>query len=124
MKLTILSERLAVCRLSANDPFPVWAHSGSLLAIVRTTDELSVVCEEKFVPGDVRAEIGWCAFKVIGPLDFSTVGILSSLSTALAQAGVSIFSISTYDTDYILVKHDCLSEAINALQQAGCTIQY
>jgi hypothetical protein len=90
-----------------------------LLAIVRSADELSIVCEESKVPMDVKTERGWRVLKVLGPLDFSLVGILSDLANALAKAGVSIFAISTYDTDYVLVKQDQLDVALFALREAG-----
>jgi hypothetical protein len=121
LTLTLLSSRLAVCHLDPQAPFPQWA-SGELVALTRTTDELSVVCNADAVPEDVMVERGWRAFKVQGPLDFSLVGILAQLSGVLAQAGVSIFAISTYDTDYILVKETSLEAAAAALQQAGCRV--
>lgn len=117
--LFILPDRLAVCRLSADAPFPEWAYPGDLLALVRSRDELSVVCAERFVPPEVRAERGMRALMVQGPLDFSLTGVLASIAVPLARAGVSIFSISTYDTDYILVREESLERAVNALGQAG-----
>jgi hypothetical protein len=82
-------------------------------------DELSVVCQEELVPANIRAENGWRGLKVEGPLDFALTGILAGLASALAQAGVSLFAISTFDTDYILVKEKDLAKAIRALEQAG-----
>lgn len=119
MPLLILPERLAVCRLAADAPFPDWARSDELLALVRTRDELSVVCVERFVPPEVRSERGWRALQVQGPLDFSLVGVLASVAVPLARAGVSIFAISTFETDYVLVKEENLERAVQALGQAG-----
>jgi hypothetical protein len=119
LPLVLLAERLAVCRLAAEAPFPDWTHPGDLLALVRTREELSIVCQERYVPPDVRAERGWRAFQVQGPLDFSMLGVLAAIATPLAQAGVSIFVISTYDTDYFLVKEAVLYRAQQTLQQAG-----
>ena len=117
--LKLLPDRLAVSRLVADDPFPEWARPGDLLALVRTQDELSVVCEERFVPPEVKTERGWRAFQAQGPLDFSMVGVLASIVEPLAQAGVSIFAISTFDTDYVLVKETILQRAVEALEGAG-----
>lgn len=119
LPLILLQERLAVCRLSPEAPLPDWARPGGLLAFVRTEDELSIVCPERYVPPEVKSERGWRAFQVQGPLDFSLVGVLAAITAPLAQAGVSVFAISTFDTDYILVKDDALPRAQEALQQAG-----
>jgi len=117
--LVILPGRLAICRLPADEPFPDWSRSGELLALVRTPDELSVVCEERLVPPEIKAERGWRAFQVQGPLDFSLVGILASIAAPLAEAGISIFALSTFETDYILVKQSSLDRAVQALNQVG-----
>lgn len=117
--LILLAERLAVCRLPAGAQFPDWAREGELLALVRTASELSVVCADRFVPPEVKAERGWRVFQAQGPLDFSQVGVLASITVPLAKAGVSLFALSTYDTDYILVKESALERAVQALNQAG-----
>jgi hypothetical protein len=119
LPLVILPDRLAVCRLAANAPFPDWARPGYLLALVRTLDELSVVCEERLVPPEVRAERGWRALQVQGSLDFSLVGVLAAILAPLAEAGVSVFALSTYETDYILVRESALERAVQSLTQAG-----
>jgi hypothetical protein len=119
LPLMILPERLAVCRLSADSPYPDWARSSDLLALIQTRDELSVVCAERFVPPEVRAERNWRAFQVQGPLEFTLVGVLASISVPLARAGISVFALSTFDTDYILVKEEALERAVHALSQAG-----
>jgi hypothetical protein len=115
----ILPDRLAVCRLPADAPFPEWTRPGDLLALVRTRDELSIVCAERYVPPEVRAERGWRAVMVQGPLEFSLTGVLASLAVPLARAGVSVFALSTFDTDYVLVKEDALDRAVAALTGAG-----
>ncbi|OGO38538.1 MAG: hypothetical protein A2W35_15990 [Chloroflexi bacterium RBG_16_57_11] len=119
LPLMILPERLAVCRLPAEAASPDWARPGVLLAQVRTTDELSIVCNERYVPPEVRAERGWRAIQVQGPLEFSMVGVLAAMAVPLAQVGISIFVLSTFDTDFVLVKEDALDRAVNALTQAG-----
>jgi hypothetical protein len=117
--LNLLSGRLAICWLPPDAPFPEWARPGDLLAMIQTPCETSVICADRFVPPEVKAERGWCAFQVQGPLDFALVGVLAAISTPLAQAGVSIVALSTYDTDYVLVKEESLERAIQALNQAG-----
>ncbi len=122
LQLQVLPEVLAVCRLEPAEALPGWAAQGAFWCVARTPDELSVVCEQAHVPGGIRAEGGWRALKVLGPLDFALTGILAGLANALAQAGVSIFALSTFDTDYILVKEGSLGAAIAALRGQGHSI--
>jgi hypothetical protein len=119
LNLTLLPETLAVVRLPPEESIPEWARPGDLLALVWTRVELSVVCAERFVPPELIAERGWRGMRVEGTLDFALLGVLASLAQPLAEAGVSIFSISTYNTDYIMVKQVMLEHAIEALQLAG-----
>jgi enamine deaminase RidA (YjgF/YER057c/UK114 family) len=113
----VLPERLAVCRLEGAARVPSWAlelHE-AFTSITRTADELSIVCPEEAVPPDVRVEGGWRALKVPGPIPFEQIGVLAGLAAPLAAAGISIFALSTYDTDYVLVKEDDLQRALVAL---------
>jgi hypothetical protein len=87
-----------------------------------TPDELSLVVPEAFAPDGAAIEAGWRALRVAGTLDFSLTGVLASLAAPLAQAGVSIFAVSTYDTDYLLVRESGLAAALVALRGAGHTI--
>ncbi|HEX8674036.1 MAG TPA: ACT domain-containing protein [Longimicrobium sp.] len=119
LRLTILPDTLAVCRLAADDPFPAWLPPHGFLSVTRTADELSMVCLQDTMPAGTRCELGWRALAVAGPLDFALTGILASIATPLAEAGISIFAISTFDTDYVLVKTDRLNDAIEALRRAG-----
>lgn len=119
LNLILLPGRLAVCRLPVDEPDPEWARPGVLLAVVRAQAELSVVCEERFVPPEVKAERGWRVMMVQGPLDFTLVGVMAALTQPLAQAGISVFTISTFDTDYLLVKERDLRSATETLQLAG-----
>jgi hypothetical protein len=95
-------------------------------SVTKTEDELSVVCEQASiplpVPSELKCEKDWRMLKVEGPLDFSLTGILSSLAGPLAAAKISIFAISTFDTDYILVKSENLSRACETLRHSGFTI--
>ncbi len=117
--LNVLPEMFAICRLKAQDPLPNWATNGSLFSVTRTSDELSIICPQTIVPEMVLADTDWRALKVKGPLDFALVGVLAELAGLLAAAKVSIFAISTFDTDYILVKEEKLKRAVEALVIAG-----
>jgi hypothetical protein len=123
LNLTVLPDRMSVCRLAPGAPLPDWA-GGTLTALTRTPDELSIVCAEQRVPDGVRAENGWRALKVAGPLDFGLTGVLAALAGPLAAAKISIFALSTFDTDYLLVKETALTAATQALRRAGHHIQF
>jgi uncharacterized protein len=101
---------------------PAWAAGApgaALHAVVRTPAELTVVCAADAVPDGVRAERGWRALAVVGPLDLALTGVLVSLLEPLAGAGVAIFAFSTFDTDHVLVRADRLDDAVRALRAAG-----
>jgi hypothetical protein len=115
----LLEGRLAICRLAPTDPFPLWAISSPLTSITRTLTELSVVCAESAVPEGTKSVAGWRVLQVEGVLDFALTGILASLAQPLAHAGVSIFAVSTYDTDYVLVQQNDLDRATAVLTAAG-----
>jgi len=95
---------LAICRLPPDADLPVWIRESDLVSITRTKDELSIVCSENCVPEEVIAERHWRMVKVKGPLDFSLTGVISSLTTPLSKAGIAVFVISTFETDYLLMK--------------------
>lgn len=122
MTVTIeaLKPLLSVCKLEAGTALPLDA---AFCFVGKTDQELSLVCPTERVPPNTLArEDGWRAFRVAGPLDFSLVGILAGLSTALREAGISIFALSTYDTDYILVKEERFSQALGVLEDTGCRV--
>jgi len=119
VSVRVLDGELAVCRLPAGAPAPPAPAGAELFAVTRTREELSVVCPAAHAPADATVEPGWRALCVLGPLDFGLTGILASLAAPLAAAGVSIFAISTYDTDYVLVREDALAAAVEALRGAG-----
>ena len=116
--ITVIPEMLAVCRMPPDAPVPSWP-DGSFLSVTRTADELSVVVPEAQVPPGIPKHDGFRALKMAGPLDFGEIGVLATLSHTLAVAGLSIFVVSTFDTDYILVKQENLARAIAAMRQAG-----
>jgi uncharacterized protein len=119
MNLTVLPDTLAICRLSVDESVPEWAMLGEFVSITHTADELSIVCVDDHVPGDVKADREWRALKVEGPLDLALTGVLASLADPLARAQINIFAISTFDTDYLLVKGYNLDRACDVLRQAG-----
>jgi hypothetical protein len=123
LKLAVTSDSLAVCRLEAGASIPAWATAGQFFSVTKTADELSIVCAQSSVPADARCERGWRCLKVEGPLDFSLTGVMLSLCAPLASAGISLFAISTYDTDYLLVKGDDLERAILALTESGHQVE-
>jgi hypothetical protein len=117
-KLTLLSVdiSLGICKLSAEEKIPEWASKvNDFISITRTDEELSIVCPERFIPEDVQAELGWKALKVKGQLDFSLTGILFSITKPLAVNSISIFAISTYNTDYVLIKEEDFDKATDIL---------
>jgi len=111
--------RLSVCRLGPDDPWPAVGHGSSVLSVTRTPDELSVVCTEDSEPSGARVEPGWRALRIVGPLAFELVGIVASVSVPLADAGIGVFVLSTFDTDLVLVKAVDLEAAATALSAAG-----
>jgi hypothetical protein len=116
-------ERLAIARLDAAAPVPAWAR-GDFVTVSRTPDELSVVCAERHVPAAGPAapqavERGKVALGIEGTVPMTTVGVLAALCAALAKARVSVFAISTYDTDWLLVSADRLQDARAALESLG-----
>lgn len=123
LALAILPERFAVCRLTAEAAIPGWAQTGPFVSITRTADELSVVCLEAAVPAEIQCERSWRVIKLVGPFDFALVGILVAVAVPLAEASISIFALSTYDTDYVLVRKGQFERAVAVLQAAGHTFE-
>jgi hypothetical protein len=120
--LSVLPGLLAVCRLPEGSDPPVPPPGNGLWSFTRRPGESSLVCAEAEVPPGATAEPGWRALVVDGVLDFGMVGVLAGLSAALADAGVSIVAISTYDTDVLLVRASALDDAITALLGAGYSV--
>jgi hypothetical protein len=134
LKYRILLERLAVCRLASDARIPAWALEGGFFCVARTHDELSIVCTEDVCTEDVcqenvcpedrtadgaTVERGWVALKLEGPFPFSMTGVLASFVQPLAEAQIPIFAISTFDTDYVLIKRQNLDRAVATLGAAG-----
>jgi hypothetical protein len=120
IRLESIETRLAVCRLDAGSDVPPWVdRSREFTSITRTTDELSIICAHDDVPDGVRMEGPWRAFRVQGPIVMTLIGVVAALANPLADAGISIFAVSTFDTDYILVHEPDFDGAVDALTQAG-----
>ena len=122
LTLVVVDGVFAVCRLAPDAPIPPWSTGGDLFSITRTVEELSIVCRQNAVPDGIICERGWRCLRVAGAIPFSVVGVLASLSAPLAEAGISVFAISTFDTDYLLVKAEDLERALDILRRQGHTI--
>jgi hypothetical protein len=122
LELSLLPERFAISRLAADSPIPDWATQGPFYSLTRTGDELSIVTELSRVPVGIQSQLEWRALKVHGPFVLSEIGVLAALATPLAEAKISLFAISTFDTDYLLVASETLPAAIAALERTGHTI--
>jgi hypothetical protein len=117
VNLRVLPGTLAICRLPASERIPSWAlelHEG-FVSITRTPDELSIVCPQEAVPPDTTVEEGFRALMVPGPIPFEETGVLARIATPLAAAGIPIFAIATYETDYVLVREADLERALAAV---------
>jgi uncharacterized protein len=120
--IVLLPGTFAVSRLSPELPIPEWASGGALVSVTRTPYELSIVCREDVVPRDVTSERGWRCLQVAGELKFSLVGVLISILQPLAQVAIPVFVVSTFLTDYVLIKAVDLERAVRSLQEAGFDI--
>jgi hypothetical protein len=118
---TLIEGRYAIVRLPADDAVPLWAH-GPFVSITRTSDELSVVCAEGNVP-DVTADRGWRCLKLAGPFPLDQTGVAAAFTRVLADAGIALFVVSTYDTDYVLIRDAALEHASAALRASGYTVR-
>ena len=120
LTLTVLSSPFALCRLAAAEPVPEWtALARTFLTISRSATELSIVADEAAVPAQMRAERGYRAIRVDGPLPLDLVGIVAALASPLAAAAVPIFPIATYDTDYVLVRQADAATTMAIWRESG-----
>ena len=122
LTLQASEQELAICLLSPLAAIPGWTGDCDFVSVTRTGDELSIVCTANKVPKDVKAERHWRLLGIKGPLDFSLTGVLSSLVGPLSDAGIAVFVISTYNTDYLLLKEDSFARATDILRQT-CIIE-
>ena len=123
LKLALLYGKYTIHRLSPEEDIPSSVLKGDFFSITRTDDELSIICDTHLSVSSEKSEAGWACIKVLGPLDFALTGILAKISSVLAEAEISIFAVSTYDTDYILVKSKKLDIAKEVLKEVGCVFE-
>jgi hypothetical protein len=120
MRLTVLETRLAVCRLPSDSAIPAWVDgTGDFVSITRTADELSIVAASDVIPAGLPQEGPWRAFKVQGPLVMTLIGVVAAVADPLRDAGIAIFAISSFDTDYVLVHEPYFDAAVTTLTAAG-----
>ena len=120
--LTRHRDALAVVRLGRGAKVPTWASASTLFSVTATDTETSIVCHASTVPAKARKQGPFVAFEVTGPLDFKLVGVLHALLTPLAEEGISVFTLSTFDTDWILVQGGKADAAEAAWTAAGHTV--
>ena len=123
LTIVIYQKMYAVCQLQADAAVPTWAEGPEFVSITRTAAELSIVCQQDMLPGDVRAEKSRRLMRIEGKLGFELTGVLASVTAPLSKAELSIFAISTYDTDYLLIADEDLQKATEMLEAAGHTIR-
>ena len=117
--LKLLEDKFAIHSFAEDEQIPAEVFKAPIFFIGKTYEELSIVCPEELELNSIEQENGWVALEVMGPLAFSLTGIMSQISGVLASANISIFAISTFDTDYILVKQDTVEQAIQSLRKDG-----
>jgi hypothetical protein len=115
--------QFAVCKLPPDSAVPAWGMAGDVFSVTRTVEELSVVCRQELVPAGTQAEVGWRCLRVAGAMPFTLVGVLASLTRPVAAAGVGVFAVSTFDTDYLFVKQAECATAVAALRRAGHLVE-
>ena len=123
LSLSLLPHKYAVCQFHPDKHIPYWALMGDFVSLTRTNEELSIICQQSNVPTEVEAERGWYCIQVQGAFDFSVAGIHASLAIPLAEANISVLSVATYATDYLLVKEENVERALQVLEQAGHVIK-
>jgi hypothetical protein len=124
LTITVHPDRYAICRLEPGATLPAWAGGAEFLCVTRTSHELSIVCSQTMVPESVHAERDRRLLQIEGTLAFTLIGVLASVATPLADAEISIFAVSTYDTDYLLISERDLRRAAEVLEAAGHTIRH
>ena len=123
LKLTLLKDKYAICSLPNDALIPDWALTQSLISITRTKKELTIVCKQDIIPPEIQSDLNWRCFRIDGSFDLNQTGVISSISSPLADAGISIYVISTFDTDYFLVKQQNLDQTISTLSNSGHSLK-
>ena len=119
LQLSLLKDKYGICTLPNTAPIPDWALTQSLASITRTEKELTIVCRLEILPSQYQSGLKWRCFKIDGSFDLNQIGVISSISSPLADAGISIYVISTYDTDYFLIQEQNLEKTISVLSHSG-----
>ena len=119
LQLSLLKYKYGLCTLPNTAPIPDWALTQSLASITRTEKELTIVCQLEILPSQYQSGLNWRCFKIDGSFDLNQIGVISSISSPLADAGISIYVISTYDTDYFLIQEQNLEKTISVLSNSG-----
>jgi hypothetical protein len=122
MRLRLLSELFGIVKLTPPQPFPAWLNHAPIFFIARTEDEFSTICPQTFIPDTLPYSANYRCLRVDGDLAFDAIGIVARVSKPLADAGLSLFLVSTHDRDYVLVKQADLNHAIDLYQQTGFTV--
>ena len=127
LNLEVLPGWYAICRLDCGEAVPEWTQSAdpsadAFVSITRTSDELSIVCRDAGIPDHVETERDWRCMRVAGKLNFELVGVIAKITKHLADVAVSVFVVSTFDTDYLLVKEDDWARAVTALRSGGYSV--
>jgi hypothetical protein len=123
LKLLDVAGRFAVCKLSPDSAVPAWATAGDVFSVTRTDEELSIVCRQEMVPTGIHCEVDWRCLRVAGTMPFTLVGVLASLTKPVAAAGVGVFAVSTFDTDYLFFMEAEFQKAVAALRGAGHSVE-
>ncbi len=119
MEIEILAGEYAVCQIPKGQSMAPPKDRGGFWSVTETDEEVSLICRVDRIPETLQKETGWCVTRIRGVLDFSLVGVLLKVIQPLADRGISIFTVSTYNTDYILLKEECLEEAVQAWNEQG-----
>ena len=122
LQLSLLKDKYGICTLPNTAPIPDWALTQSLASITRTEKELTIVCRLEILPSQYQSGPNWRCFKIDGIFDLNQIGVISSISSPLADAGISIYVISTHDTDYFLIQEQNLEQTISTLSDIGHNI--
>jgi hypothetical protein len=122
LQLSLLKDKYGICSLPNTAPIPDWALKESLISITRTEEELTIVCRQDLIPPQCKCDLNWRCFRIDGTFDLNQTGVISSISSPLANTGISIYCISTYNTDYFLVKEENVEQTISVLSDCGHSI--
>lgn len=123
LKFIVLEGSYSLCRLLADEAIPSWIFASPFYTISKSPEELSIVCESKYIPGNIQQSNGWKLLKIDAVLDLSLTGITAKFSKPLAEGGVNFCVIATYDTDYVMVPEEKLFLATEALQKEGFLVE-